>query len=84
MHLHLYIIAKQLCLLHAERSHCLVEWDEEGNPLTVVLYSAVSCRKGENDVQVGDECIVTVKEGTKKVDYKVKLAGIGKCHSKYV
>lgn len=28
--------------------------------------------------------VVTVKEGTKNVDYKAKLAGIGKCHSKYV
>lgn len=47
-------ITHNLCLLHAGRSHCLVEWD--GNPLIVVLYSAVSCREGENDVQVGDEC----------------------------
>ena len=52
--------------------------------MTVVLYSAVSCREGKNDVQVGDECVVTVNEGTKKIDYKAKLVGISKCHSKYV
>ena len=77
-------ITHNLCSLHAGRPHCLVEWDKEGNPLMVVLYSPVSCCEGENDVQVGDECVVTVKEGKKKVDYKAKLVGIGKCHSKHV
>ena len=59
-------------------SHCAVEWNEPGNPQSVVLTKTVSGVGGDG-FEVGDECNVRVREGGKMVVYKATVIGCGEC-----
>ena len=58
-------------------SHCAVEWDEPGNPRSMVSSKNVTGVKGE-EYEVGGVCCVGVREGSKMVTYNAKVLGIGK------
>lgn len=62
------------------RTQCLVEWNELGKLVSVVLLKSVSCQQNENHERsmVGDACTDTVRQGTKKVEYSAKILGVGK------
>lgn len=61
-------------------THCLVEWEEEGNPCNVVQKKSVkSLKEDGNDLNVGETCSVRIREGSKMVAYSAKLLGIGRC-----
>ena len=57
-------------------SHCAVEWDEPGNPRSVVLTKNVTGMSGE-DYEVGDVCKVRIREGSKMSVYEATVIGIG-------
>ena len=62
-------------------SHCLVEWDEPGNPRNVVLRKTVAGANGvdsDDSIAVGSLCYVDVRSGSKKARYQATLLGIGK------
>ena len=54
-------------------SHCLVEWQELGNPRSVVEKKRVI-----KWTAIGDACDVKVTEKSKAVVYKAKLLACGK------
>lgn len=58
-------------------SHCLVEWEEDGNPRNVVQRKLVRSL-GDDNLIVGESCNVMIREGSKMVAYGAKLLGIGK------
>ena len=57
-------------------SHCLVEWDEPGNPRNVVPTKTVT-GKGDGGLTVGNLCDVEIRKGSKKSCFQAKLIGIG-------
>lgn len=62
-----------------ENSHCAVEWDEEGKPVSVVMAKDVKSveNEGHGNLIVGDVCQVSVKKGNKTFTYNATLLGIG-------
>lgn len=54
-------------------THCLLEWQEEGNPRNIVSRKCVT-----GELEVGKVCEVLIREGNKNVKYSAKLLGVGK------
>ena len=59
-------------------SHCLVEWDEPGNPRNVVDRKKVKPLNLDAGLQIGELCSVTIRQGSKVASYTAKLLGTGK------
>ena len=74
---------RQLKKLLHKGSHFAVEWDEPGNPRSVVPRKDVVVDQTRKDIvgeslnDVGDVCQVRVKEGSRTVEYNAKVIGIG-------
>lgn len=58
---------------HLVGSHCLVEWEEEGN-----LKSVVDRKRVMNLSRLGEVCEVKVTEKNKAVVYNAKILACGK------
>lgn len=71
------------CIDTHSDTHCLVEWEEDGNPRNVVQKKNVKSLDGDGDnLKEGEACSVRIREGSKMVAYGAKLIGIGKCIAK--
>ena len=57
-------------------THCAVEWDEPGNPRSVVLSGHVS-GIDEDRYEVGKLSCVMVREGKKMIPYNATVLGEG-------
>ena len=58
-------------------THCLIEWDETNSPISVVERKNVVSLQSVRDPQIGDNCIVKVRERSKTVEYLGKLLATG-------
>lgn len=65
-------------------THCLVEWNEPGNPRNVVRRKSVHTRGAER-LQAGVKCDVEIGVGKKRSMYEARVLGIGEInvHSRY-
>lgn len=62
------------------KTHCLIEWNEPGKPMSVVMMKSVRCLENEDPltIGVGDVCTVDFKQGAKKFKYSARVLGVGK------
>ena len=56
-------------------THCLVEWEEPGNPHSVVQRKSI-----RGTFEVGERCDVELRIGHKRSCYKARILAIGEIH----
>ena len=58
-------------------THCLIEWNEPNSPISVVEMKNVVWLQSDREPQIGDSCIVKLRERSKPVEYPGRLLAIG-------
>lgn len=64
-------------LFSTTATHCLIEWNEPNSPISVVEKKNVLWLQGDKEPQIGDNCVVKLRERSKTVEYPGKLLAIG-------
>ena len=63
--------------LYSTGTHCLIEWDEPGSPVSIVERKNVKAVDGDSELSIGDVCSVRCRERSKWVEYPGKLLAQG-------
>ena len=58
-------------------THCLIEWDEPNNPVSIIDRKNVKSVDGESEPDVGEICSVRCCERSRWVEYPGKLLAVG-------
>lgn len=55
-------LAVSLSNVHSTGTHCLIEWDEPGSPVSIVERKNVKAVDDNSELNVGDMCSVRCRE----------------------